>query len=114
MNSGYIGYHLSAKGTAFIPSPLAFTMFGMLVNYFSKGGPPNKVAPTDEMNDVIESAADVKDGAEDSSSSPHITMSRQSMSSYKSEYMLPTKPESMVRFLVWIAHTTTLKVHKII
>ena len=86
MNSRYIGYPLSAKGTAFIPSLLAFTMFGILVKYFSKGGPPNKVVPANEMKDVIADAADVKDGAEDSSSSPHITMSRQSMSSYKSEY----------------------------
>lgn len=86
MNSRYIGYPLSAKGTAFIPSLLAFTMFGILVKYFSKGGPPNKVAPANEMKDVIADTADVKDGAEDSSSSPHITMSRQSMSSYKSEY----------------------------
>ena len=86
MNSRYIGYPLSAKGTAFIPSLLAFTMFGILVKYFSKGGPPNKVAPANEMKDAIQGAADVKDGAEDSSSSPHITMSRQSISSYKSQY----------------------------
>ena len=61
-------------------------MFGILVKYFSKGGPPNKVAPANEMKDAIQGAADVKDGAEESSSSPHITMSRQSISSYKSQY----------------------------
>ena len=85
MNSRYIGYPLSAKGTAFIPSLLVFTMFGMLVKYFSKGGPPNKVAPANEKKDAIEGAPDVKDGYKDSSSSPHIRMSRQSMSSYKTE-----------------------------
>ena len=85
MNSRYIGYHLSAKGTAFTPSHLVFTMFGILVKYFSKGNPPNNVAPANEKKDAIEGAPDVKDGYEDSSSSPHITMSRQSMSSYNSE-----------------------------
>lgn len=94
MNSRYFGYPLSAKGTAFIPSLFAFTMFGILVKYFSKGGPPAKVAPMEEKG-VSEDAAetqtstnDVTGAREDSSSSPCVSISRQSLSSYKSEFAL--------------------------
>ena len=94
INSRYFGYPLSAKGTAFIPSLFTFAMFGILVKYFSKGGPPAKVAPMEEK-DVSEDAAetqnstnDVTGAREDSPSSPRVSISRQSLSSYKSEFAL--------------------------
>ena len=88
MNSRYIGFPLSAKGTAFIPSLVAFAVFGILVKYYSKGGPPMKVAPTEEHDAADGSAEErnVADDVGDSSSSPHVTESRQSMASSKSAF----------------------------
>ena len=92
MNSRYIGYALSAKGTAFIPSLFAFAMFGILVKYFSKGGPPPKVAPSVE-NDTTDAAVEernINDGitndAELTSSMPQIRESRQSVASSESVF----------------------------
>lgn len=90
MNSRYFGVPLSVKGTAFIPSLFSFALFGILVKYFSKGGPPVKVAPT-EVNDAADGASDERhfnskeeDEVELSSSSPNATESRQSITSTKS------------------------------
>lgn len=92
MNSRYIGYALSEKGTAFIPSLFAFAMFGILVKYFSKGGPPPKVAPSVE-NDTTDAAVEernINDGitndAELTSSMPQIRESRQSVASSESVF----------------------------
>ena len=92
MNSRYCGFPLSAKGTAFIPSLFVFAMFGILVKYFSKDGPPAKVAPEEEK-DASEDAAETQNSTnnvagarEDSSSSPRVSISRQSLSSCKSEF----------------------------
>jgi len=94
MNSRYYGLPLRTKGTAFIPSLFAFAMFGILVKYFSKGGPPAKVAPMEE-NEVTSNAAETRNSSngvtedvEDGPSSPRVAMSLQSMSSYKSEFAL--------------------------
>ena len=104
MNSRYLGYPLSAKGTAFIPSLFVFTMFGILVKYFSKGGPPAKLDPKDEKDPADEEAEtrnsnnDVTGDAVDSSSSPRVAASRQSMSSYKSDFTL-NKTKNLGSFL---------------
>ena len=92
MNSRYIGVPLSVKGTAFIPSLFVFAMFGILVKYFSQGGPPKNVAPIEE-NDATDGIADernfydkTENDVRESSSSPHVTESRQSMTSSKSAF----------------------------
>ena len=90
MNSRYFGVPLSVKGTAFIPSLFSFALFGILVKFFSKGGPPVKVAPS-EVNDITDGASDGRhfngreeDDAELSSSSLNARASRQSITSTKS------------------------------
>ena len=90
MNSRYFGVPLSVKGTAFIPSLFCFALFGILVKYFSKGGPPVKVAPS-KVNDAADGASNERningreeDDVEVSSSSPNATASRQSITSTKS------------------------------
>ena len=98
MNSRYMGYPLSAKGTAFIPSLLAFAMFGILVKYFSKGGPSSKVAPAVELKDATDSAVHVKGDAGEMLPSPRVTASRQSRTSYKSELTI-NKTRNLGSFL---------------
>ena len=90
MNSRYFGVPLSVKGTAFIPSLFSFALFGILVKYFSKGGPPVKVAPS-PVNDAADGASNERnvngreeDNVEVSYSSPNATASRQSIASTKS------------------------------
>ena len=90
MNSRYFGVPLSVKGTAFIPSLFSFALFGILVKYFSKGGPPVKVAPS-PVNDAADGASNERnvngreeDNVEVSYSSPNATVSRQSIASTKS------------------------------
>ena len=90
MNSRYFGVPLSVKGTAFIPSLFSFALFGILVKYFSKGGPPVKVAPS-PVNDAADGASNERnvngreeDNVEVSYSSPNATASRQSITSTKS------------------------------
>lgn len=92
MNSRYLGFPLSAKGTAFIPSLFSFVLFGILVKYFSKGGPPAKVAPS-VGNDTTDGPAEernvndkIADDVEPSSSLPHVRESRQSMTSSQSVF----------------------------
>ena len=90
MNSRYFGVPLSVKGTAFIPSLFSFALFGILVKYFSKGGPPVKVAPS-EVNDATDGASNElcingreEDDVEMSSSSPNAAASHESITSTKS------------------------------
>lgn len=101
MNSRYVGFPLSAKGTAFIPSLFAFAMFGILVKYFSKGGPTAKVAPVEEKGDADgthESKNDDVGAAGESPSSQCFSGSRQSLSSYKTEVAV-SKPKNFQSFL---------------
>ena len=88
MNSRYIGVPLSVKGTAFIPSLLAFALFGILIKYFSKGGPPTKVAPVEgnTTNDDTDGTRDSKNEDNTVINDPRISMSHQSLSSSKSEF----------------------------
>ena len=104
MNSRYFGVPLSVKGTAFIPSLFSFALFGILVKYFSKGGPPVKVAPS-EVDDVADGASNERDingreedGVELSSSSPNATASRQSITSTKSA-LTANKAKNLGSFL---------------
>ena len=104
MNSRYVGIPLSAKGTAFIPSLLAFAMFGILVKYFSKGGPTAKVAPIEEKgvhddgDGTHESKNDKAGAVGESPSSQWVSGSRQSLSSYKTEVAI-SKAKNVDSFL---------------
>ena len=90
MNSRYYGVPLSVKGTAFIPSLLSFTLFGILVKFFSKGGPPTKVTPVEGKETRVETDGARSSKNEETSAvgnASRISLSRQSLSSNKSEFL---------------------------
>ena len=90
MNSRYYGVPLSIKGTAFIPSLLSFTLFGILVKFFSKGAPPTKVTPVQGKETRVETdgARSSKNGETSTvGNASRISLSRQSLSSNKSEFV---------------------------